>query len=374
MQYDPISRSFRVYEGGGKGSPAPDYRGAAVEQGQSSKEVNTMQTWANRPMVNTPWGTQTWDSSATVDPATGLPVTQWTQNFNLTPEAQAALSSQDRVQMGRSQAAEQLLGQATSAFQTPFNWGDAPGAGSMGDYDPNTIRDRSEQALFDRQMNRIEPGLTQSEAARRTRLANMGIAPEGGSEAWTRAQASMDDTRSAAYENAALNAIAGGGQEAQREFQLRSGAAQEQDRQRQAYIAGEAQRRGMTLNELNALLTGQQVSMPQMPGTPAPTAGAAQPTQYLSAAMAQGSNQKSGTDWGSAIGGIASAAGAFMSDIRLKSNIRRIGTHPRGIGIYIYDIFGQPSAGVMAQELQQVAPELVHRHVSGYLMVNYGGL
>lgn len=373
MRYDPISRLFRVFEGGGKGSPAPDYRGAAQEQAAASRETTTAQTWANRPTINTPWGQQSWDSSASTDPATGLPVTAWTQNFNLTPEAQASLDSQENVTKGRSQAAEQLLGQATDAFKTPFNWSDAPGAGSMGDYDPNKIRDRSEQALFDRQMKRIEPGLTQTEDARRTRLANMGIAPEGGSEAWNRAQQSMDSTRSDAMENAALNAITGGGAEAQREFTLRSGGAQEQDRERQAYIAGEAQRRGMTLNELNALLTGQQVSMPQMPGAPSPTAGAAQPTQYLSAAQMQGQDKKPGTDWGSAIGGIASTA-AMFSDRRLKSNIRRIGTHPRGVGIYAYDIFGARQIGVMAQELLDVAPELVVQHPSGYLMVNYGGL
>jgi hypothetical protein len=64
----------------------------------------------------------------------------------------------------------------------------------------------------------------------------------------------------------------------------------------------------------------------------------------------------------------------MFSDRRLKSNIVRVGTHPRGVGIYEYDIFGERQQGVMAQELQEVAPELVIKHPSGYLMVNYGGL
>lgn len=386
MRYDPISRQFRVLEGGGKGSaPAsPDYAGAAATQAASSKEVNASQTWANRPTVNTPWGTINWGTGSTTDPGTGQPVTVWTQNFNLDDEANAALDSQQRVGLGRSQAAEGLLGQATEAFNTPFNWAGAPAAGTMDGYDPNTVRQNSEDALYQRQVNRIEPMLTQQEAARRTRLANMGISPEGGSEAWNRAQQSMDATREAAYENARLNAITGGGQEAQRELTMRTGAAGEADRERQRFIAEEALRRGMTLNELNALLTGQQVSMPQMPAGPNSTAGAAQPLQALTAAQAQGNfnaaNANQGSDWGSAIGGIASVAGAIApyamaaSDCRLKSNIRRIGTHARGVGIYSYTIFGRPEIGVIAQELLQVAPELVHTHPSGFLMVNYGGL
>ena len=63
-----------------------------------------------------------------------------------------------------------------------------------------------------------------------------------------------------------------------------------------------------------------------------------------------------------------------MSDERLKSNIVKIGDHPVGVGIYKYEIFGEPDVGVLAQELQKVHPELVHTHPSGYLMVDYGGL
>jgi len=362
---------------GGKGSPAPpDYAGAAREQATSSKEVNTAQTWANRPNINTPVGQQTWSSGSSIDPSTGQPVTAWTQNTTLTPEMQDALSAQQRIGQGRSNAAEGLLGQATEGFNKKFNWEGAPGAGSMGDYDPNKARDRAEQALYQRQVNRIEPMLTQSEGERRTRLANMGVSPEGGSEAWTRAQTSMDANRGTQYENAALNAISTGGAEAQRELSLRAGGAQEMDRQRQSYVAEEAQRRGMTLNELNALLTGQQVNMPAFPGAPTSTAGSAQALQALNAAGMQGqftsANKAPGMDWGSAIGGVASAAGAFAaSDRRLKKNIK-----PLGDGWYEYEYVwgGGRRIGMMAQELMLSRPELVVSHPSGYLMINYGGL
>ena len=73
------------------------------------------------------------------------------------------------------------------------------------------------------------------------------------------------------------------------------------------------------------------------------------------------------------LGGAGMMAHA-MSDRRLKSNIKRVGTHPLGVGIYEYDIFNRREIGVMAQELMQVKPEAVAVHPSGYLMVNYGAI
>jgi len=71
-------------------------------------------------------------------------------------------------------------------------------------------------------------------------------------------------------------------------------------------------------------------------------------------------------------GQLGAAALLAPSDRRLKSNIVRIGTHPLGIGIYEYDIFGERQRGVMAQELEQVMPEAVVEHPAGFKMVNYG--
>src|SRR5690349_17495315 len=72
----------------GKSARAPDYKAAAEATGESSKDVTNMQTWANRPDQNTPWGSTSWEASSAIDPSTGKPMTQWTQNTTLTPEAQ----------------------------------------------------------------------------------------------------------------------------------------------------------------------------------------------------------------------------------------------------------------------------------------------
>ncbi len=86
---------------------------------------------------------------------------------------------------------------------------------------------------------------------------------------------------------------------------------------------------------------------------------------------------------GAAIGGMAgnpmlgaqvgSSIGSSFSDIRLKTNIKRIGTHPAGVGLYEFDYIwgGGKQVGVMAQELEQVRPDAVFE-VGGFKAVDYG--
>lgn len=274
------------YHGGGKGGAAPDYRGAATQEAQASKENLNTQTWANRPTMNTPWGSQTWDTKANIDPATGQPVTQWTSNINLSPEQQASLDSQQRITQGRSGAAETLLGQATGAFQTPFDWNSLPDK-------PGNLAD-AQSSAYERMSQMLQPGRTQQQGALDTKLANMGLPM--GSEAGRRANMQLSD-QFATQDRQMLG-------QAMQEGRSDIGA---QQTQRGAAIAEEAQRRGMSLNELNALLTGQQVSMPSMPGFQ--NAGVAQSPNLMGAMQQQTAyNQSQGPDIGSLVGTAASLA------------------------------------------------------------------
>jgi len=69
----------------------------------------------------------------------------------------------------------------------------------------------------------------------------------------------------------------------------------------------------------------------------------------------------------------------MVSDRNLKENVVRIGDHPLGIGLYLYNYkpefrddwgYGR-QLGVMAQEVENVLPEAVVMHPDGYKMVNY---
>ena len=70
------------------------------------------------------------------------------------------------------------------------------------------------------------------------------------------------------------------------------------------------------------------------------------------------------------------------SDRNIKQNIIRIGDHPLGFGLYLFDYkveyrqqFGQGRQfGVMAQEVEAHMPEAVCVHPHGYRMVDYGML
>jgi hypothetical protein len=255
---------------------------AAQQQAQASKEVTAQQTWANRPELNTPWGSQTWQTSSAIDPATGLPVTKWTGNVTLSPEEQAALDSQQRIQQGRSDTAETLLGQATGAFETPFDWGSLPQV-------PGSTTDAS-NAAFQRMQDFMAPTRERQQARLENQLVNQGL--RRGSEAYRNAMSDLDDqfTR----EDQAFMTQAG--QEGRSDIQTSQGL-------RQAAIDEQIKRRGMTLNELNALLSGQQVNMPNMPNVM--PAGKAEGLQSLQA----NAQKDQGSDWGSAVGAGASAIG-----------------------------------------------------------------
>lgn len=71
-----------------------------------------------------------------------------------------------------------------------------------------------------------------------------------------------------------------------------------------------------------------------------------------------------------------------MSDRVTKECISRIGYHPCGIALYLFeykpeyrDAWGHGRQfGVMADEVEQVMPEAVSFHPDGYKMVNYAML
>jgi hypothetical protein len=492
--------------------PAPDYTGAAIAQGQQSQDLATQQTFANRPTINTPWGTQTWKTAAGTDPSTGKPVTNWTSDVELSPQQKSALDSQMEIQAGQSTAAKQLLGQATSATANPMAWGSLPArsgqlsAPSMGDQPlpdgslpnssfsqgnlpistmnpmsfgsvqksvtgagdvrtsldgtPADFRQQAQDAVWNLQ----KPMLAERRDSTETQLANMGLAR--GTEAWNRESRNLDDAEARArlasveagrveasqlfgqnlqsgqFENNAQSQKFGQGvvnanlnnsgqaqefQQGAQSTQINNAAAGQTAQQNQSQAAFEntssqaqfqqlmqraqagdsralqelqAQiqagsfnnanrtgamtemitQRGQPLNELNALLRGNQVSMPSFPGAPNSNAGSGQAADLTGAmnssygAALDASNAKNaGTN--SAMSSAASLAMMYMmfSDERLKEEITTIGVLSTGVRVVYYRYRGLLGRwiGVIAQELALVQPEAVSLHPSGYLMVDY---
>jgi hypothetical protein len=599
---------------GGKGSApaAPDYVGAAQQQAAASREVTDVQNWANRPTINTPFGSQSWGAQAALDPATGKPVTMWTQNTTLAPGLQQALDYQLGTQIGRSQLANGFMGRVADEYAQPFDYANLPRMaqanmpGSLqtgtADYTPGldtdvnnrtgnltsgfsmagpqmsmspmtnnlvnsvaqtpvnsnfngmtgdlrrgtgteslqrslTTGDNPALPQFDsgfrdqvatQLMTRMQPVHDYQRQQLETRLANQGfdIGSEGykraldelnqrqaaerfnaldqsgaeaqrlyGMQMGSRQQAFNEDVTGGNFFNQAANqafnqglsanqfanqatgqafnqamqaqqagnqalgqqfnqALGAGqfqnqaanqafnqtlgafnfgnnaqqqaynqmlgqanlnnqaqqqafnqdlqasqfqnqalgqasaldlarmqaqNQAMQQQYGLNQQFADAQNRLRQQAIAEQMQRRGMSLNEMNALLSGQQVSMPQMPSF---VAAQRSETPNILGATQMGYDAQLGAynaqqaGFGNLLGaGAQLGSAAFMfSDRRLKSGIKRVGTHAIGVGIYDYTMMGMPQRGVIAQEVERVRPDLVKRHANGYLMVNYGGL
>lgn len=432
-----------VCGGGGKGAPPPpDYMGAALEQAKASKEVTNIQNWANRPNQTNPWGSTTWNTEKAIDPATGQEVTKWSQNTALNPQLQQALDSQIGIQNQRSGLAGSFMDRVRSEYGQPFDYSNAPAFSfasapqnmttsvatqglqrglNMGDnpsmpqFDSN-YRDTVARSL----MERMVPVHERQQSQLETKLANQGL--QVGSEAYTRAlgdlgqrqaaerynaldtagseaqrlynmgmgarqQAFQEDVGAGQFGNQAASqafqqdVAAGnfGNQAMQNLYNMGRSAAMDQNAVRQQMIAEQMQRRGMSLNEMNALLSGQQVSMPsfgnfsQAQRSETPNILGATQMGYDAALGAANANNAATSNLLGGLGQMGQMAFMF-SDRRLKSNIQRVGTHESGVGIYDFTMMGMQQRGVIAQEVQMVRPDLVKRHENGFLMVNYSRL
>jgi hypothetical protein len=75
-------------------------------------------------------------------------------------------------------------------------------------------------------------------------------------------------------------------------------------------------------------------------------------------------------------GGGGRGGGGRRSDIRLKHDIDLLGYLPSGIGVYRFRYNDNPNlyVGVLAQQVQMIAPQAVTRGGDGYLRVHYHDL
>lgn len=356
----------RNFDMGGK-NRSPDYAGLAAAQGEANREVVTDQTYANRPTQLTPWGYTQWSNESAIDPATGQPVTQWTQTQGLTPELQSILNRQIAIQGARTDVAGSLTQRMGEEFSSPLQWDNlsplARGPNAQFtlpesvqrqlDFsdahqisDPSQLRQHAEDAMYNRATSRLDPQFQQRRQALEIKLRNQGLGPED--EAYQAQMGSLDMQETDAYNQAMYSAVDSGRAEAgqlfgqdvtkrgidtgevaqQAGFYNQSGqqafdqayqsnqanfgqATQEAtyaNMIRQQQMAEMMQQRGFSLNEINALLSGQQVSTPQMPNFS--NAGQAQPAPIYQAGVDQGNFNQAQLQMG--MEGLGMLAGGFM--------------------------------------------------------------
>jgi hypothetical protein len=95
---------------------------------------------------------------------------------------------------------------------------------------------------------------------------------------------------------------------------------------------------------------------------------------YANNVAAAGANSQSGGNpWMSTIGALGSVAGGLLtafSDVRLKTDIKKVGTDEDGLNLYEFRYKGPKFVGHLAQEVEQKFPDHVGTDpTSGYKMV-----
>ena len=368
----------------------PDYAGAAEATAQGSRESNEQATWANRPNQYTPWGSTEWSNQPVWDPTTGTFLNRWQQDINLDPAAQMSLDAQQGTGLARSLLAMQMTGRLPQEYGEAMDWNNFDDmGGTVGRRELQTevgapsdeMRMRSEDAVYGKMTSRLDDRFERDDERLKATLLNQGLRP--GDEAYDRAMTEATEGQTDAYDQAMMSAIMAGGQEAQRDLgmdvqRLGFGNQAEMMEQtgdmsasgfnstrRQQQIAEAMQERGFTLNEIQAILSGQQVQMPNMPGFT--QAGRAQGPDYLNAANMQNSadnnefsaQQQIYNNTLQGIGDIGMGAMMMFCDRRLKKNIRKIGETAGGTNIYSFQyIWGGPEVmGPMADEVPEAASD-----------------
>ena len=459
--------------------PAPDYIGAAKQQGQDNLAAAKQSNIMSNPNMYTPFGNQTVSYSAPTLDQSGYNAAlakynagggvnkedyyssngEGGQSFNqsaydsalakrgaapdqsafmtgggqptvtqtLTPQAQQTLDSQQRVQTALANLGETGIANARATLSQPFvptttaiehNFGGYGAVPTAANFNAQTGIDTSNIAKMPINagttaqqliLDRLAPTVAQGDTSFKQALANQGLAPGTAAydAAYRNRQMGVNDLYSqaalqginldmsanqqgynqalsnAGLYNSAVGQNYGQGMQTQgTQFSQGLNKAQFQNTAQQQQLAQDLALRAQPINEVIGLMGGSQIQLPQFQGyqgtsvAPAPTFAGAQAQNQ--AAMQNYGIQQAGnnaTTQGlfSALGTAAMFAPKF-SDRRLKSNIVQVGTHPLGIGIYEYDIFGKRELGVMADEVAKVMPDAIVPHESGYMMVNYGKL
>lgn len=314
----------------------PDPMETAQAQGQMNKETAVTQYGLNATNQRTPQGDLTYAQIGEWDD--GTPRFEATQT--LSPEQQGLYESFTQGQQQFGDIANNQLGRVSETMGSPFEIDEAAG---------KQVADMQRQFLdpeWDRRSGNLE-----------ATLAARGLSPGG--EAYNARQQEFGDQRDRAYDAMYLNARQQGVQEALAE-------------------------RNQPLTELTSMLSMTQPQQPQFTSTPQPGVAPVDYTGLVNnqyqARMNNYSNMMGGLfGLGSAVaaGGWARAGFPGISDRRLKTGIGRIGSDPRGFGIYqfryLWDGPDVQRVGVMADEVAHI-PGAVITHPFGFAMVDYGAL
>ena len=176
---------------------------------------------------------------------------QWTQTMTLSPEQQAMYNQNQALNQTLGDIATTGVGQVQNSMNNPLDFSQNQALQT-----PGQLQQQASNAAYQNAAQYLDPQFKQSNAQLANRLANQGITQ--GSEAYNNAMLNAGNAQQQAYESARNQAYIQGMSGAQQQYTQGLGTRQQQ-------IAEQQVLRQDPLNTLNAIRSGQQMQVAQMP-------------------------------------------------------------------------------------------------------------
>lgn len=341
--------------------------------------------------------------------ANGVPT--FAQHVTLSPQQQKLLDQQQRQDINIGNTENGLVNQIGA--QQPLSTAGLPGLQSFAQQSPLQMNvntpgyqdaiKQAQDATYNQAASYLDPQYKQQSNQLTAQLANQGITQ--GSEAWKNAWDQYNRDKTFSYNQAQDSAVQNGnalqnqlfGQDVTKgQFANEAAGQQFGQNLQNAELGNQANAQGFSeaqavqnqpINQLAALRNLTQIQNPQVS---APTNSPINPVD-LAGIVNNNYTQKIGS-YNNKINGLFGLAGAGLmaggmaagggggaamaaSDVRLKKDIKRVGTLKSGIGAYEFTYRNDPTGtrhtGALAQEVELVIPAAVITDSDGYKRVNY---
>ena len=230
--------------------PAPDPVATANAQGAQNLKAAQTQFGLNAVNQVTPQGSLSYKQIGNWED--GTPRYETTQSQSDAEKAIYDTDASNRLKLG--QTAGQQIDRVSSHLANPINFDGAP---ALPKFTGDT--DAIESRLMELGRKRLDPMLAQRRAATETQLTNQGIGR--GTEAWTNGIDELTRGENDAYNEMLLRGRGQAFGELESEFGSNMAA-------RQQAIQEILTQRNQPVNEISALTSGSQVSMPSWVNTP----------------------------------------------------------------------------------------------------------
>lgn len=267
LAFRKICGRLATLEGKGGSAPAaPDYTSAANATAAGNKDTALTTGAMNRPTQISPQGQTNWSLKPGADAQNPQPG-DWVQTTSLAPVQQQIYDSNSQTQLKLSDLAGQGATSASGVLGSSYDASGLPTkAGNINTAPGQYLNERqqAQDAQYRRATQYYDDRYGKQEAALKTELANKGLTE--GSEAYQAAMLNFGQDKNTAYADAADRAVAAGGSEQSRIQSDLINALQQQQNRRNNQLQEDLTLRDLPLNEISALQSGSQVSMPQFQG------------------------------------------------------------------------------------------------------------